>query len=32
MGDGAVCHVFSAVSAGMVADFVTNPMWVVRTR
>jgi len=25
-------HLFSAISAGAVADIVTNPFWVVRTR
>ena len=30
--DDALTHVLSACAAGAAADFVTNPLWVVRTR
>ena len=32
MKDGAALHMLSAVSAGVVTDVATNPIWVVKTR
>jgi len=30
--EGPLLHIFSAVSAGMLTDICTNPLWVIKTR